>query len=164
MAKSITSANSVLVVTASSRGVANSLGGITGIDLSAYSDFIGVPWEMEGWAADRAFEVSAQATAETVLGVDGKVHYGWVPGLIQFEFTVMPDSDTAYFLETIYTIQRELRETLELNATLKIPALQKGYSLSNGVLTNYTPLPAHQRVMAGQTSQMTFERSTPAPY
>ncbi|QNT78280.1 phage tail fiber protein [Entomobacter blattae] len=162
--RSITSANSVLVVTASSRGVANSLSGITGIDLGQFSSILGVPYELEGWAADRAFAVSAQTTSEIVLGVDGQAHFGWVPNLVQFDFSVMPDSDTAEFMETIYSIQQTLRETLEMNATLKIPALQRGYALINGALTNYTPLPAHHRVQAAQTFQMTFTKALPAPY
>mgnify|MGYP001393102718 FL=1 len=165
MAKSITSANSVLVITAASRGVADSISGSTGISsLGTLSGLIGVPQQIEGWSADNAFSIDAQQTAMVVQGVDGKTHFGWVPHLVPFNVSLMPDSDSQDYLENLVTAQDLMRETLMITGTLIIPAISKKYSLTNGALTSYTPIPSHQRVLAAQGMTITFSSITPAAY
>ena len=165
MAKSITSANSVLVITAASRGVADSITGSTGISsLGTLSGLIGVPQQIEGWSADNAFSIDAQQTAMVVQGVDGKTHFGWVPHLVPFNVSLMPDSDSQDYLEGLVTAQDLMRETLMITGTLIIPAISKKYSLTNGALTSYTPIPSHQRVLSAQAMTITFSSITPAAY
>lgn len=165
MAKSITSANSVLVITAASREVADSISGSTGISsLGTLSGLIGVPQQIEGWSADNAFSIDAQQTAMVIQGVDGKTHFGWVPHLVPFNVSLMPDSDSQDYLENLVTAQDLMRETLMITGTLIIPAISKKYSLTNGALTSYTPIPSHQRVLAAQGMTITFSSITPAAY
>ena len=165
MAKSITSANSVLTITASSRGVADSITGSTGISsLGTLSSLIGVPQTIEGWSADNAFSIDAQQTAVVVQGVDGKTHFGWVPHLVPFSISLMPDSDSQDYLENLVTAQDEMRETLMIGGVLIVPSIQRKYALTNGAITSFTPIPSHQRTLAAQGMVITFSKITPAAY
>lgn len=165
MAKSITSANSVLVITATSRNVANSITGSTGISsLGSLSSIIGVPTTLQGWAADNAFSIDAQQTAQVVQGVDGQAHFGWIPHLVPFNISLMPDSDSQDYLENLMMAQDLIRETFMITGTLIIPSVAKKYSLSNGAMTSYTPVPSHQRVLAAQGMTVTFTKVTPAAF
>lgn len=165
MAKSITSANSVLTITATSRNVAINAAGSTGIDaIGALSGILGVPTVLQGWAADQAFSADAQNTAEVVLGVDGDAHFGWLPYTVPFRLSLMPDSDSQDFLENLALAQNEMRETLMITGVLIIPAVSKKYSLTNGVMNSYTPFPSHNRVLAAQGTGFTFTKITPAAY
>lgn len=165
MTKSITSANSVLTITATSREIATTVSGSTGSDaIGALAGLLGVPVTLQGWAADQAFSIDRQNTAEVVLGVDGQMHTGWVPSLVPLNVSLMPDSDSQDYMEEIFTIQKEMREVLLITGVLIIPALGKKYALSNGVLNGYTPIPSHNRVLAAQGSTITFQTITPAAY
>lgn len=165
MAKSITSANSILTITAASRGVATSITGSTGVSaLGTLSGILGVPQALEGWAADTAFSIDQQETAVVLQGIDGKAHFGWVPFLVPFSINLMPDSDSQDYLENIATAQRLMRETLMITGVLIIPAISRKISLTNGALTRYSPIPTHGRTMQAQSTQITFESMTPAAY
>lgn len=161
--RSITAANSRLSIILQPNGVATDMG-ITDTVLSAFSDIIGVPLILEGWAADQAFSSAAVTSAEVVQGVDGKKHAGWVPSMVPITGNVMPDTDTASNLGRIFQAQRMMRETFIVTGTLIIPALARAYSLLNGTLTQNVPIPAHNRVQAAQTFQIIFESAEEAPY
>lgn len=165
MAKSITSANSVLTITATSRGVADSITGSTGLSsLGTLSGVLGVPTTLEGWAAETAFSIDAQQQAVVIQGVDGKAHFGWVPSLANFNINLMPDSDSQDFVENLMTAQRVMRETLMITGVLIVPALAKKYSLSNGAITSGTVVPTNARTLSAQATIITFESATPAAY
>lgn len=165
MAKSITSANSVLTITATSRGVADSITGSTGLSsLGTLSGVLGVPTTLEGWAADTAFSIDAQQQSVAIQGVDGKAHFGWVPSLTNFTINLMPDSDSQDFMENLITAQRVMRETLMITGVLIVPALARKYSLANGAITNGTLIPTHARTLSAQATSLTFESATPAAY
>lgn len=165
MAKSITSANSILTITATSRGVATSITGSTGVSaLGSLSGILGVATQIEGWAADSAFSIDQQETAVVIQGVDGKAHFGWVPYLVPFSINLMPDTDSQDYLENVAVAQRLMRETLMITGNLIIPAIGKKIALTNGAITRYSPIPSHNRTLAAQTTQITFESMTPAEY
>ena len=163
MATSITSANSSLVMTATSRGVATGLSSSSSA-LSGLSGSLGVPIALQGWAADSAFSVDAQQRAVVVQGVDGNVHFGWVPHLNNFNLSLMPDSDSQSYLENLMAAEDMLRETLLITAVLIVPSIGRRYALGNGAITNGTPVPAHGRVLAAQATTITFATCKPAAY
>lgn len=165
MAKSITSANSVLTITATSRGVATGIANATGSSaLASLSGALGVPNTLQGWSADNAFSIDAQTVGVVVQGVDGRTHSGWVPHLVPFNVSLMPDSDSQDYLESLVTAQDLMRETFLITGSLIIPSIAKKYSLSNGTITSYTPIPQHGRVLAAQNMTITFSSISPAVY
>lgn len=162
-AKSLTSANSVLTITASNRGVSTGLTS-TSSALSTLSGLLGVPMTLEGWAADNAFSVDAQQRAVVVQGVDGNVHSGWVPHLNNFNLSLMPDSDSQEYLENLMAAEDTMRETLLITGVLLVPSIGRRYSLTNGTITNGTPVPTHGRILAAQATTIVFAKATPAIY
>lgn len=165
MNKSITSANSVLIITAVSNNVAVDISGGTGIAaIGALSGLLGVATTIEGWSANNFLSAGQQPSAEVQLGIDGLSHRGWVPSLLNVTINLFPDSPSQDYLENLFVIQKEMRETLLITGTLIIPALQKKYSLTKGALQAFTPLPGHGRVLQEQGSNFIFEKCIPAAY
>ena len=161
MAKSITSANSVLTITVANRGVSTGLAS-TSSALSTISGLLGVPTTLEGWAADNAFSIDAQDLAVAVQGVDGKVHFGWVPNLNTFNLSLMPDSDSQSYINNVIAAQKTMRETFLITGVLLVPSIGVRYSLVNGAITRGTPVPSHGRVLAAQGTTITFAEANPA--
>lgn len=165
MAKSITSANSKLVITAASRNVAVNVAGSTGIEaIGALAGLLGVPTTLQGWSANQFLSASQQTSAEVQLGIDDQMHVGWLPTLVPVQINLYPDSDSQDYLEQLTTIQMEMRETLLITGVLIIPALQKQYSLTNGALQAHTPLPGHARVLQEQGTGFVFHKRIPMAY
>lgn len=160
MAKSITSANSVLTLTATTRGVQTGLS----TSLGAYSSILGIPVTLEGWAADNAFSTEAVESSIIVLGVDGKAHTGWVPYTVSFNISLMPDSDSQSFIDQLAMIERTMRESLSLSSVLAIPSTEKKYYLTNGVLSRITPIASHGRVQAAQQATLVYSQLQMMPY
>lgn len=158
--KSITSANSALTITCTSRNIATGLS----TSLGAYSSILGIPTRIEGWASDSAFSTDQVESSIMVQGVDGKAHTGWVPYLVPFNVNLYPDSDSQAFLTQIYALERTMRESLLITAVLVVPSTQQKLYFDNGVISRLTSFASHGRVQQAQATGFIFETVTPMPY
>lgn len=140
--KTITSANSVFVIT------------IPGL--------YPVPTAIEGYAADASFAFDAVDTAETVLGVDGKMSAGWVPRMYKQTVSLQADSKSRILFDGVVTAQDTARDIYRLQAVISLPSIGRSYSMNNGVLTNWKPLPDGKRVLQATDCVITWESVTPA--
>lgn len=158
--KSITSANSALTITATSRGIQTGLS----TSLGAFASLMGVPTRIEGWASDNAFSTDQVESSQMVQGIDGKAHTGWVPFLVPFNVSLYPDSPSQDYIDQIVGIERTMRESLLISAVLIVPATLKKFYFSNGVIARVTPFASHGRVQSAQATGFVFESCTLMPY
>ena len=127
------------------------------------ADFALAATLIEGYAADAAFAMDNTDTAETSLGVDGKLSAGWVPRSYLQTITLQPDSPSTVLFDALVAGQDAARTVFRLNGVITLPGNQRSYSLSRGVLKNYTAMPAGQRVLQPITFQVEWERVIPVP-
>lgn len=118
---------------------------------------------LEGYAADAAFAVDNSDTAETSLGVDGKLSAGWVPRTYNQTITLQADSPSRFIFDALVTAQDAARTIFRLNGVITLPGNQYSYSLSRGVLKNYTAMPTAQRVLQPLTFVIEWEQVLPVP-
>lgn len=141
--RSITSADSTFVISSADFALAATL--------------------LEGYAADAAFALDNSDTAETSLGVDGKLSAGWVPRSYNQTITLQPDSISRQVFDALVAAQDATRNVFRLNAVITLPGNQYSYSLTRGVLKNYTAMPTAQRVLQPMTFVIEWERVLPVP-
>lgn len=127
------------------------------------ADFALAATILEGYAADAAFATDNADTAETSLGVDGKLSAGWVPRSYNQTVTLQPDSPSRQVFDALVASQDAARTVFRLNGVINLPGNQYSYSLTRGVLKNYSSMPNAQRVLQPLTFVIEWEKVLPVP-
>ena len=127
------------------------------------SDFALAATILEGYAADAAFAMDNANTAETSLGVDGKLSAGWVPRSYNQTVTLQPDSPSRPLFDAIVTAQDEARTVYRLNGVITLPGNQYSHSLARGVLKSYSAMSNAQKILQPVTFVIEWERVTTIP-
>lgn len=139
---------------------------ITAADASfviSSTDFALAATILQGYAADAAFATDNADTAETSLGVDGRLSAGWIPRSYNQTITLQPDSPSRAVFDALVAAQDAARTIYRLNGVVNLPGNQYSYSLSRGVLKNYTSMPTAQKILQPMTFVIEWERVLPVP-
>ena len=140
--KTLTSANVVFLLT------------VTGL----YSS----PQQIQGFASDRAFFFEDVDNAETFIGVDGIMSAGWIPRMYEQTIDLQANSSSIVIFETWGQAQDAQTELYNAAATITYPGIGRSYSLSNGVLKGYVPMPEAAKTLRRRTFRITWNTITPA--
>lgn len=117
---------------------------------------------LQGFMADAAFAAEAVDTAENVLGVDGIMSSGWIPRMYPQNISIMPDSPSSLIFETVQAAQDTAQEIFQAFGTVQFPATGRKYTLINGVLSNFSPMPEARKVLQGRVFKIVWNSIQPA--
>ena len=137
MAKTLTSANSVLLV--------------------AVAGLFDVPLQLQGFATDDIFDVDNVQSTETAMGVDGRLSAGWVPAPIVQNITLQADSASVTIFEQWYGAQQSIREAYVANGSIFLPSVQRSYVMTRGFLTGYSPVASGKKMLQPRKFSITWE-------
>lgn len=143
MSGSITSANSIFLLGA--------------------TNLFDVAQRMQDFSADDISSHEAMQVAETMMGVDGYLAYGFVNTPMTQNMMLMAKSDSIAFFETLYTSQKQIQDIYPLYGSITYPSRGVKYTLTNGVLTNYAPVADARRVLQPRRFTLVWESCLPAP-
>lgn len=118
---------------------------------------------LEGFAADAAFATDNVETAQTVLGVDGKLSAGWVPRSYSQTITLAADSPSRTVFDLISAAQDAARTVYRLNGVITMPGNKYSYNMSRGVLKNYSAMPNAQKTLQPMTFVIEWEKVQAVP-
>lgn len=142
MARTITSANSVYLL--------------------AISSLYPVPQQLQGFAAEAAFETESIEPAQVVMGVDGRMSAGYVPVVNMQTVTLQADSASCDLFESWLAIQKTLNDVLYATGTIIIPGTGKKYALTQGVLSGIVQVPAAHKILQPRAFKITWADISPA--
>lgn len=144
MAKTLTAANSVILLTIPS--------------------LFPVAQQLQGFSAEDVFDTDQLDTAETMMGVDGKLSAGWIPKEIKQTFSLQADSDSVAFFETWYASQQQARELYFASGAVSLPAVNRKYVMTKGVLTGFSAVPKAGKILQPRKFTITWEALYAAPF
>ena len=134
---------------------------ITSANATAYmvvKDLYPTGFALNNFSTDQAVDQSEDTIAETRMGVDGYMAAGYVPSIkavtIQFEAT----SPSVQYLNNLYLASQKNRRTYEVTLVVKVPAVNKTYTYSGGVLKTGQLLPGLKKVLDPVSYGFDFER------
>ncbi len=128
-------------------------------------DVFPVPQVLQGYATDDGFATEAIEIAETMLGVDGIMSYGFTPFIVHQTIVFQADSySIPNTMEPWISAEIATRSKFRASASIVLPSLGKVYQLGNGVITRMTPISAAKKVMGPQTYQIDWNYWIPQPY
>ena len=141
-ASTITSANSVVTLTA--------------------SGLFSTPVQLQGYSTDKAWDTAAQVVTETQIGVDGRKTAGLVYNAVKQTFSFQADSPSVQIFEAIYAAQRAVRDVYYLSATISLPATGQTYVCNKGTLEDYNSVASASHVLTMREFSVNWGSIQPA--
>lgn len=124
-------------------------------------DVFGVPQTLSGYAVDDAFDSESVEISEAFMGVDGLMSAGYTPAIRPMTIHLMPDSPSILLFDAWASSEAVAEEVFFAQAAITMPSVGKAYILTNGVLTNYKPLPDAKKVLQAQAFGLKWESIVP---
>jgi len=116
-----------------------------------------VPQPLMGFDVDDAFDSDSIDVAEIKIGVDGLISAGFVFATIPVSIHLQADSPSISLFEAWYTAERAAMDKFTAFGTIVMPSVNKVYTLTNGILSKYSPMASNKKVLAARSFTVTFE-------
>ena len=120
------------------------------------------PQQIQKFSTDNIYEAPAIAPNQVQMGVDGFQSAGKVFVSRPVSIDLMADSPSNDFFDTWFSAEESASETFAANGQILLKSVGKKFTLVNGSLTSYTPLPPGGRVLGPRRYEITWERIIPA--
>jgi len=134
---------------------------------SANSEFILVipgafaaPQVLQGYATDDAFGSEDVEPVEAKIGVDGRKSSGFTPYLVQMLIHLQSDSPSMAVFDQWNGALLAARDDIIASGSIWSPSLGLAWTLNNGSLTRFKPIPDAKKIFEPRTFRITWE-STP---
>lgn len=131
---------------------------------SANSEFVlnipGVfagPVVLQGYATDDAFGSEDVNPVEAKIGVDGKKSSGYTPYLVKMMIHLQADSPAMAIFDQWNGAIQATQDDLTASGTIYSPSLNLAWSLNNGSLTRFKPVPDAKKIFEARSFEITFE-------
>lgn len=121
------------------------------------------PQQIQQFATDDIYGVSPQKPNETKMGADGFQSAGKIWQSIPITYHLMADSPSNDFFDSWKQAEDAAIDTFQANGLIVLPGIAKKFTLFNGALTNYTPLPPAGTTLKERSYEITWNRVFPAP-
>jgi hypothetical protein len=125
-------------------------------------DVFPVPQTLAGYAVDDAFDSDDVEASEAMMGVDGLLSAGFTPFITVQKVHFMADSPSILLFDAWLGAEEAAQEVFFAQATIYLPSVGKGYTFTNGVLTNARKLPDAKKVLQAQSYTIKWESVNPA--
>lgn len=119
------------------------------------------PVQLQGYAADDAFETDTVENGEYSMGIDGNFSAGFVFNPIPFTLTIQADSVSLPIFENIWNYEVANRTKLEHTWTVTTTANGRRYDMIKGFMRSYKA-PAGKRILQPAVVSLVFGRQSPS--
>lgn len=143
--------------------MAKSLTGANTIIMLAVTGIFDNPQQLQGFAADDVFNTESLQSVETLMGVDGKLSGGYVFVEVKQGYTLQADSGSIDIFDQWFYAQQTARDTFKAQAVITLKSVNKKFTMTNGFLTGYMPIPDNKKLIQPQKFGITWESVSPSP-
>ena len=117
--------------------------------------------QVQGFAADNAFDFDAVKIAVTLMGVDGKKSSAYVPGIWPQNVHLQADSVSKAIFDLIAQMSISNEQTYSITGTVNMPSIGQSFALKNGTLTDYKPMPDSKQYLQPMDFSIEWEAIRP---
>lgn len=139
-----------------------SITGANAVFQLSIADLFPTPVQLQGFAADDVFNTDPMESAETLMGVDGRLSGGFVYVPTKQNIILQADSDSNAIFDQWWQQQQANEEVYIANGLVLLKSLQAKYTLTKGFLTTYPPTPGVKKLAQPRTFSITWERISPS--
>lgn len=120
------------------------------------------PVQIQGFSADDIFATEAIDTAETSMGVDGKLSSGFIHVPVKWNITLQADSASNAVFDALYAAEQVAQEKFILNGVVTLISIGTIFTMNNGVLVSYQPVPDAKKVLQPRRYGILWESVSPS--
>ena len=134
---------------------------ITSANATAYmvvKDLYPTGFALNNFSTDQAVDQSEDTIAETRMGVDGYMAAGYVPSIKAVTIKFEASSPSVQYLNNLYLASQKNRRTYEITLVVKVPAVNRTYTYSGGVLKTGKVLPGLKKTLDPVSYGFDFEK------
>jgi len=123
-------------------------------------DVFAGPVILQGYATDDAFGSEDVNPVEAKIGVDGRKSSGFTPYLVKMLIHLQADSPANAIFDQWNDTLIAAQDDLTASGSIMSPSLGQAWTLNNGSLTRFKPIPDAKKIFEARTFEITWE-STP---
>jgi hypothetical protein len=120
-----------------------------------------MPQQLQKFSTDNIYDAPAIAPNQVQMGVDGFQSAGKVFVSVPVSYDLMADSPSNDFFDAWFS-QEEAAQTFAANGLMVLKSVGKKFTLVNGTLTSYTPIPPGGKVLGPRRYEITWNKIIPA--
>lgn len=121
-----------------------------------------IPQQLQGFAADNIFGTDPLEVAETSMGVDGRLSVGFVFVPVKQNISLQADSDSNNVFDVWYQAEQLIKDKYRCTGIVLLTSIRKKWTLINGVLSTYPPIPDAAKTLQPRRFAITWESVSPA--
>ena len=141
MAKTITSANAIIVLS------------VAGLDVPTA--------QLQGFSTDDIYTTEDLQRVEALMGVDGFLSAGKVNNPVIQNFSLMASSASNDFFDDWNLAEVTIEDVYYANAVVTLTSIGKQYTCTKGALTRFRPLADAAKVLQPRRYTITWESVIP---
>jgi len=119
--------------------------------------------KLQGFATDDAFASQSVKLTESKMGVDGKKSTGYIFQLYEMTVSLQADSASNDVFDTWAGAMKQLKESINAQATIVIAATGKTYNCVDGSLEDYQPMPEVKGTLQHRSFKIVWQSIDGAP-
>lgn len=140
-----------------------SLTGANAVLMLSQATLFPSPVQIQQFAPDDVTDIEAARILEHQMGVDGVLSFGFVWTERSQDISLKADSPSVAFFDTINTQQEAIQDVYPLNGTLLLPSVGKMFTMINGGLETYKPLPGVKKLLQMMRYRIIWNRVVAVP-
>lgn len=122
-----------------------------------------IPQQLQRFSADDVFSTTPIKSSENVMGVDGHLSGGFIFVPIEWAISLMPDSESCIVFDNWWAAQQVALNLFRADAVIALPAIGRKWTLTNGILGDFPPMPDAGKTLKARKFGITWEKMSPAP-
>lgn len=140
----------------------SSITGANAIIMLSIAGLFTTPQQLQGFAADDIFDTDSLESTETMMGVDGKLSAGFVFVPVKQNYSLQADSPSNRLFELWWATQQSARDVFRANGVVMLNAVGSKWTMRNGALTSFSPIPAVKKLIQPRKYTITWESALPS--
>jgi hypothetical protein len=143
--------------------MANTITAVSAVYTLSIQDLFTAPVQLQGFSADNIFGTEALASAEVLMGLDGKLSAGFVHAPVVQNIELQADSLSNDVFEQWWLEMQVNQDAFYAQGVVFLTSVSKKWAMQNGILTSYAPVPDAARTLRPRRYVITWEFISPAP-
>lgn len=140
-----------------------SITGANVVIMLSQTTLFSTPQQIQGFGPDDVTDMDPVKILEHLIGVDGVLTFGFVYVERMQEITLMADSVSNRFFDTINTQQEASQTAYPLNGTITMPSIGTMFTCINGGLETYKPMPQVKKIIQPRKYRIVWNKVVPVP-
>ena len=121
------------------------------------------PVTLQKYAVDDAFTTTVLRVGEVQMGVDGQMSGGFTFVEIPQEISFIADSPSVLIFDQWWQAELQAKDVYPATGTIQLPSTKTKWSMTNGILVSYSPIPDAKRVLQPRRFGITWQSAVSQP-